>query len=201
MVALSSFAVGTALARGASPGHSLGLGPGGRRDRCAVSAAVISQVLAGSRAAALTRREVPSGVMLRRLRFGLRTGALLGALTGVVSGLIVFPGVPPGTGPRFGALIGLTSAGLLMLLVAFAPITEQWLVRRRLAREDLVPRPVLPFLDYAVQCLFLRNVGDGYIFVHRELLDFFADRLVEPARPPAPRLVTEVPHRDPTVGA
>jgi hypothetical protein len=30
------------------------------------------------------------------------------------------------------------------------------------------------FFDYAAQCLFLRRVGNGYMFVHRFLLDYFA---------------------------
>jgi hypothetical protein len=74
-------------------------------------------------------------------------------------------------------VVGAFAASYLLVAVALGPLTEQWLVRRRLARDGVVPRPLRPFLDYAVQCLFLRDVGDGYIFVHRELLEFFADRL------------------------
>jgi hypothetical protein len=31
------------------------------------------------------------------------------------------------------------------------------------------------FLDDATERLFLRQAGDGYLFVHRLLLDYFAD--------------------------
>lgn len=49
------------------------------------------------------------------------------------------------------------------------------MVRLTLRKLDLAPLPLRPFLDYATQCLFLRQVGDGYLFVHLSLLEFFAD--------------------------
>lgn len=49
------------------------------------------------------------------------------------------------------------------------------MVRRELRRLDLAPLPIRPFLDYAAQCLFLRQIGDGYLFVHLSLLEFSAD--------------------------
>ncbi len=30
------------------------------------------------------------------------------------------------------------------------------------------------FIDYAAECILLRKVGGGYIFVHRLLLEYFA---------------------------
>jgi hypothetical protein len=30
------------------------------------------------------------------------------------------------------------------------------------------------FLDYATECILLRKVGGGYIFIHRLLQDYFA---------------------------
>jgi hypothetical protein len=46
------------------------------------------------------------------------------------------------------------------------------MVRLTLRKRDLAPLPLRPFLDYATQCLFLRQVGDGYLFVHLSLLEF-----------------------------
>ncbi|HEY0601910.1 MAG TPA: hypothetical protein VGD58_03320 [Herpetosiphonaceae bacterium] len=37
-----------------------------------------------------------------------------------------------------------------------------------------MPRPYVSFLDFAAQCILLRKVGGGYIFIHRLLLDYFA---------------------------
>ncbi|WP_200210145.1 NACHT domain-containing protein [Micromonospora coerulea] len=150
-----------------------------------VSAAVMFQLF-GVRPPG-TRRELPTGLLLHRLALAGRAALVVGALTGGAAALVVADQATPADAARYGLLVGLTCAAMPLLLVAGAPITEQWLVRRRLARLDLLPRPLLPFLGYAVQCLFLRDVGDGYLFVHRELLEFFADQRPEPAAEPAER--------------
>jgi hypothetical protein len=58
----------------------------------------------------------------------------------------------------------------------------------------LAPLPLRPFLDYATQCLFLRQVGDGYLFAHLSLLEFFAD-MWRSGDVPAERLDALVPQR------
>lgn len=37
------------------------------------------------------------------------------------------------------------------------------------------PPDMQDFLDYAVSLILLRKVGGGYIFIHRYLLEYFAD--------------------------
>ncbi|WP_433687424.1 NACHT domain-containing protein [Micromonospora carbonacea] len=123
------------------------------------------------------RREIPSPALRQRLRFAATGAPLLGLVTGALAGLPVGLARTGADGLRYGVVVGAFAASYLLVAVALGPLAEQWLVRRRLARDGVVPRPLRPFLDYAVQCLFLRDVGDGYIFVHRELLEFFADRL------------------------
>ncbi|NBE85243.1 NACHT domain-containing protein [Micromonospora rubida] len=134
------------------------------------------------------RREVPSPALRQRLRFALRATPALGVIAGTPAGLLVAWPRTDADGFRYGLLVGTAATLYLLASVAVGPILEQWLVRRRLAREDALPRPLRPFLDYAVQCLFLRDVGDGYIFVHRELLEFFADQVpagqLRPLPPP-----------------
>ena len=39
----------------------------------------------------------------------------------------------------------------------------------------MVPLKYARFLDYAASLIFLRKVGGGYIFVHRLLMDHFAN--------------------------
>jgi hypothetical protein len=73
-----------------------------------------------------------------------------------------------------GALVGVAAALFVVVFIGGAVTCEQAVLRYLLAREGAVPWPYRPFLDHAVSCLFLRKVGDGYIFVHRELLDYFA---------------------------
>jgi hypothetical protein len=45
------------------------------------------------------------------------------------------------------------------------------------------PLNYVPFLDYAVERLFSRKVGGGYIFLHRMLLEYFAALAEPPGRP------------------
>jgi serine/threonine protein kinase len=49
-------------------------------------------------------------------------------------------------------------------------------VRTVMAVSTPVPLRLRRFLDYAVERALLRRVGGGYIFVHRALMDHFADR-------------------------
>ncbi len=43
-----------------------------------------------------------------------------------------------------------------------------------LRQKDYMPWHYSQFLDYAAERLFLRKVGGGYIFMHRMLLEHFA---------------------------
>lgn len=57
------------------------------------------------------------------------------------------------------------AGGIVTMLVGFPFI----------ARRGNIPRDVYGFLDYARQSVLLRQVGKGYIFIHRYLLEYFAD--------------------------
>jgi len=47
-------------------------------------------------------------------------------------------------------------------------------------RAKCIPLNVVAFLDEASDRLILRKVGGGYIFVHRELRDYFAEFDMKP---------------------
>ena len=47
--------------------------------------------------------------------------------------------------------------------------------------DDYAPLNYVRFLDHAVEQLFLRKVGGGYIFVHRLLMEHFAAGAAQPA--------------------
>ncbi|MGC4804220.1 NACHT domain-containing protein [Micromonospora sp. DT233] len=140
----------------------------------AVSNLSLHLYFAGSPGGA-ARREIPSPALRGRLRLVRRVAPALGAVAGTAAGLLMSWPRSAAEGLRFGLFVWVAVTSYVLAAIALGPIVEQWLLRRRLAREGALPYPLRPFLDYAVQCLFLRDVGDGYIFVHRELLDFFAD--------------------------
>lgn len=54
-------------------------------------------------------------------------------------------------------------------------VVQHVALRRSLEQEKLIPRNYADFLDYAASLILLRKVGGGYIFVHRYLLEYFAD--------------------------
>jgi hypothetical protein len=66
-----------------------------------------------------------------------------------------------------GLLVGLLNGGLACL--------RHWVLRFLLWRAGAVPWHYVQFLDYAAERILLRKVGGGYIFIHRLLLDYFAD--------------------------
>jgi hypothetical protein len=43
-----------------------------------------------------------------------------------------------------------------------------------LYRHNDIPWHYTRFLDYAAERIFLQKVGPGYIFIHRLLLEYFA---------------------------
>ncbi|MDG4832015.1 NACHT domain-containing protein [Solwaraspora sp. WMMD1047] len=121
------------------------------------------------------RVEVPSPLMRMRLRGSLLGVVIVAVLAGTAAAAAAAVLAGADAAQRVGAFTAVGSAVFVLTETAFTPMLEQWLIRRALARKGVVPLPYLPFLDHCVRCLILRQVGDGYIFVHRELLDFFAD--------------------------
>jgi hypothetical protein len=41
-------------------------------------------------------------------------------------------------------------------------------------RQGAIPVKYVDFLDYAAECIFMRRVGGGYVFVHRLVQEHFA---------------------------
>jgi hypothetical protein len=81
--------------------------------------------------------------------------------------------------------LALLLIGMLTIVLEKGPIG--WLVevvryytlRFWLARSGVFPWRAVPFLEDATARILLRRVGGGYSFVHRLLLDFFADAYEE----------------------
>jgi hypothetical protein len=72
-----------------------------------------------------------------------------------------------GIGIAVGVVIALRNGGLACL--------QHVLVRFLLWRACSIPWNYHRFLDYAAERILLRKVGGGYIFIHRLLLDHFAN--------------------------
>ncbi|MEO8611282.1 MAG: TIR domain-containing protein [Chloroflexota bacterium] len=116
------------------------------------------------------------------VRVGL-VGAFAGALVlGIVFGLagalsaepnlrlITGVGVGSGIGAAFGIAFGIAGG---MFFGGLACV-QHVLLRIVLTLSRQMPWNISRFLDHAVERIFLRKVGGGYIFVHRLLLEYFA---------------------------
>lgn len=61
------------------------------------------------------------------------------------------------------------------LIGGFFSLVQHYILHFKLTRHKLLPRRLISFLDHAVDLSFLRRVGGSYIFVHRLLMEHFAD--------------------------
>ena len=102
--------------------------------------------------------------------FPLVSGAIFGFIAGLIFGLIsgLFFLI---TGAFIGMITGMEYGGLFLI--------QHYTLRFILARNNLLPWRLVPFLDHCVDLIFLRRVGGGYIFVHRLLMEHFAEMYVE----------------------
>ena len=90
---------------------------------------------------------------------GLLVGLLVGLLGGLLGGLLF--------GLFGGLLVGLDMGGDAFIM--------HFALRWFLWRAGSIPWNYPRFLDYAAGRILLRKVGGGYVFIHRLLLEYFAE--------------------------
>ena len=83
---------------------------------------------------------------------------LVGAIKGWIYGMI--------WGAIFGVLLGLFAGGLFSV--------RHFVLRLMLWKNRLAPLRYVCFLDYVARCLLLRQVGGGYIFADRMVMEYLA---------------------------
>jgi MFS family permease len=89
---------------------------------------------------------------------GLAAGWIHGLLPGMISGLFV------------GLVVGLIAATASRDSRA---VIRHYVLRSILHHYQHLPKDFAHLLDYAVRLVILRQVGNGYIFVHRYLMEYF----------------------------
>lgn len=92
-------------------------------------------------------------------------------LDGLIFGLILGLSVGIFAGLAAGWFGGLNNGGLATI--------RHYFLRLILYRNNLLPWRLIPFLEHCVDLIFLRRVGGGYIFVHRLLMEHFAEMYME----------------------
>ncbi len=120
---------------------------------------------------------------------GIWRSAKIGLLTALL--ISIFPGVFS-IGAIDGLALGLLGVAILGLRGGLQAFLRHFVLRFWLWRAHLFPWNATRFLDDATSRILLRRIGGGYSFVHRLLLDYFADlettetTLVSPNLLPAP---------------
>ncbi len=111
---------------------------------------------------------------IRRARgIGLAGGITGGLIAGLAAGWVYGLGLLPGV--ISGLIVGL----VVGLIAATASRDSRAVIRHYVLRSILhhyqhLPKDFARLLDYAVRLIILRRVGNGYIFVHRYLMEYFA---------------------------
>ena len=134
------------------------------------------------------------GGLMEGLIFGLIGGLIFGLMEGLREGLEISEietKTTPNQGIRKSARNAITVALVFGLVFGLMFGLAGWLrnggeacikhfsLRLILYRNNYIPWNYARFLDYAADRILLQKVGGGYIFIHRMLMEHFADMKLE----------------------
>jgi eukaryotic-like serine/threonine-protein kinase len=99
---------------------------------------------------------------------------LIGSLSVVICAL--FPGkVIRICAGGFGLFFAIFCGGRAWAEKGGGSVFKHYALRLTLWLDGSTPFNLIKFLDHCAKLIFLKKVGGGYIFIHRMLLDYFAD--------------------------
>lgn len=104
---------------------------------------------------------------------------IFGLIVGLFSGLIFGLSIGLKDGLFLGRIFGLVSGFFGLKYFGGFSVVQHYVLRLVLSHNNLLPLKLIPFLDHCVDLIFLRRVGGGYIFVHRLLMEHFAEMYKE----------------------
>jgi hypothetical protein len=78
-------------------------------------------------------------------------------------------------GLRYGLIGGLIFGLIAALNRGGSAVIKHYALRLILWLKGYAPFNFIKFLDQCARLIFLKKVGGGYIFIHRMLLDYFAE--------------------------
>lgn len=124
----------------------------------------------------------PMGAIRRLLVFvsciyvgGIISGLMLGLLGGFGLGWILgAPLVGLINGPLLGLIIGVIFGTVQGLDVGGQSCVNHYMLRWLLARSGYAPWDYPDFLHYAASLTLLYRIGEGYMFIHHQMMDYFA---------------------------
>ena len=127
---------------------------------------LIGGLVGGLRGPGMQKRTQPNQGIQKSVRNALISGLIVGLIVGLIGGLF------------YGLISGLISG----LITGGSASLRHFSLRLMLYRIGYAPWNYARFLDHAAERLFLQKVGGGYIFVHRMLLEHFAQMELQQGR-------------------
>lgn len=130
---------------------------------------MVSLIFGFEKANEVDRRTVPNQSIWKSVANTGKLFVTIGLPTGLLLGIIVSPIFGLANGLMFGlasGLIGGRGAGITCI--------KHFVLRCVLWRSGCIPWNYAKFLDYSANLIFLQKVGGSYVFIHRLLLEHFA---------------------------
>lgn len=130
---------------------------------------IINSLIRGTTGMTIEKKSFPNQGILRSFKYSILFSFISLITTVIVAYLIHFPVVFWGV---FGMFFGFTAGG-------GASCIKHFLLRIFLYLRGYIPWDYARFLNYATERIFLHKVGGSYIFIHRMLLEHFAQMELE----------------------
>ena len=148
-----------------------------------LSSGLISEQIEESTYPGQRLKQTMANTVLFMLVFGVVSGLLFGVVLGVIYelnlryslGLSYQLSYGPIQSLILGSIIGLLGALFSGSMRVGRALLQHFYLRLLLEHYHVLPERIIFFLDYAVDLIFLRRVGGSYIFVHRLLMEHFAE--------------------------
>lgn len=176
---------------------------------------VVGALFSGIVANELTSRTSPNQGIRRSAKNGLGVGFIGGLLVSSTVFLVFF-GLSAMSGGFnwssyvvsdnfddgivWSAVLGLLVGPALALRYGCMTWIQHFVLRFMLYRNGSMPWRSIRFLNYAVDRLFLRRVGGDYMFIHRLLLEYFAEQQASSAQVAVNQLAHDISN-DPLLSA
>jgi energy-coupling factor transporter ATP-binding protein EcfA2 len=128
---------------------------------------LVFSLIAGLKGPAIATKTTPNQGIFKSLQTALLIGGA-GSIIGAGLGLLVSPNWLT-LGLMYGLTVGFLSGGGQACL-------QHFMLRILLYANGTIPWNYARFLDEAAERILLQKTGGGYMFVHRQLLDYFAQQ-------------------------
>jgi len=143
----------------------MGAGAGGLLGAC----------VAGLKGGAIPSTALPNQGIALSVRSALLRGLLVGSSLGIAAGLVVGSRAGRAGGLTAGLVAGLLFGTLAALGGGLLDVIQHYTLRAVLVVRGFMPADYSRFLDYAARLVLLQRAGGGYLFIHRLLLEHFAE--------------------------